>query len=242
MLYSTSPTPGISTTLQTTSTRVTPVSYLSGQNMSLACLVCHSVESPSHSFRSYSVSSSDNEGRCSAIATCITRKLSLPPPRANSSFASSSKVTPQPSSPSNDDMTGPPRLVRSCAVRRDLVRDWNFDGFVMELKLAFPLEEFAFVTILGKLNVKSCSYFFSNGPPLLPFSSSSSSSSCFGQLPTAVVSCMMSIHGSFQLIPLVGSSRLPERSCQLVIDCNFTSVSGLQFPSHFGWRDVTNYQ
>ncbi|KAJ6975653.1 hypothetical protein NC653_031472 [Populus alba x Populus x berolinensis] len=100
MLYSTSPTPGISTTLQTTSTRVTPVSYLS-------------VESPSHSFRSYSVSSSDNEGRCSAIATCITRKLSLPPPRANSSFASSSKVTPQPSSPSNDDMTGPPRLLSS---------------------------------------------------------------------------------------------------------------------------------
>ncbi|KAJ6877960.1 hypothetical protein NC651_030641 [Populus alba x Populus x berolinensis] len=202
MLYSTSPTPGISTTLQTTSTRVTPVSYLS-------------VESPSHSFRSYSVSSSDNEGRCSAIANCITRKLSLPPPRANSTFASSSKVTPQPSSP---------------------------------IKLAFPLAEFAFVTILGKLNVKSCSYFFSNGPPLLvlifPFSSSSSSSSssCFGHLPTAVVSCMMSIHGSFQLIPLVGSSRLPERSCQLVIGSNFTSVSGLQFPSHFGRQDVTHYQ
>jgi len=109
-----------------------PWSENSGQNMSLACLVCHSVESPSHSFRSYSVSSSDNEGRCSAIANCITRKLSLPPPRANSSFASSSKVTPQPSSPGNDDMTGPPRLVRSRAVRRDLVRDWNFDGFVME--------------------------------------------------------------------------------------------------------------
>jgi hypothetical protein len=35
------------------------------------------------------------------------------------------------------------------------------------VKLAFPLEEFAFVTILGKLNVKSSSYFFSNGPPLL---------------------------------------------------------------------------
>ncbi|CAK7323605.1 unnamed protein product [Dovyalis caffra] len=104
----------------------------SGQNMSLACLACHSVESPSHSFRSYSVSSSDNEGRCSAIANCITRKLSLPPPRTNSSFASSSKVTPQPANPSDDDMTGPPRLVRSRAVRRDLVRDWNFDGVVME--------------------------------------------------------------------------------------------------------------
>ncbi|KAJ6859155.1 hypothetical protein NC652_041448 [Populus alba x Populus x berolinensis] len=93
----------------------------SGQNMSLACLACHSVESPSRSFRSYSVSSSDNEGRCTAIANCITRKLSHPPPRANSSFASSSsKVTPQPLNPSNDSMTGPPRLVRSRAVRRDL--------------------------------------------------------------------------------------------------------------------------
>ncbi|KAG6737911.1 hypothetical protein POTOM_059442 [Populus tomentosa] len=89
--------------------------------MSLACLACHSVESPSRSFRSYSVSSSDNEGRCTAIASCITRKLSHPPPRANSSFASSSsKVTPQPLNPSNDSMTGPPRLVRSRAVRRDL--------------------------------------------------------------------------------------------------------------------------
>ncbi|KAJ6744852.1 PYRD [Salix purpurea] len=101
--------------------------------MSLACLACRSVESPSHSFRSYSVSSSDNEGRCSAIANCITRKLSHPPPRANSSFASSSsKVTPQPTNPGNDNMTGPPRLVRSRAVRRDLVRDWNFEGVVTE--------------------------------------------------------------------------------------------------------------
>ena len=40
---------------------------------------------------------------------------------------------------------------------------------------------------------------------------------------------------------LVGSSRLPE-SCQLVIDSNFTSVSGFQFPSHFGRQDVTHYQ
>ncbi|KAJ6744854.1 PYRD [Salix purpurea] len=103
------------------------------KNMSLACLACRSVESPSHSFRSYSVSSSDNEGRCSAIANCITRKLSHPPPRANSSFASSSsKVTPQPTNPGNDNMTGPPRLVRSRAVRRDLVRDWNFEGVVTE--------------------------------------------------------------------------------------------------------------
>ncbi|KAJ7973963.1 PyrD [Quillaja saponaria] len=100
--------------------------------MSLACLVCHSVESPSHSFRSYSVSSSENEGRCSAIANCLTRKSSLPLPTTNSFVGSSSKVTPQPTTPSNSGMPGPPRLVRSRAVRRDLVRDWNFDETVME--------------------------------------------------------------------------------------------------------------
>ncbi|KAL3504034.1 hypothetical protein ACH5RR_033875 [Cinchona calisaya] len=98
--------------------------------MSLACLVCQSVESPSQSFRSYSVSSSDNDGRCSAIANCLTRKTMLSHPRANNSVASS-KVTPQPTIPSNV-ATGPPRLVRSHAVRRDLVRDWNFDEVVLE--------------------------------------------------------------------------------------------------------------
>uniref|UniRef100_A0A5B7C4A0 Uncharacterized protein n=1 Tax=Davidia involucrata TaxID=16924 RepID=A0A5B7C4A0_DAVIN len=99
--------------------------------MSLACLVCHRVESPSHSFRSYSVSSSDNEGRCSAIANCLTRKAFLTHRTANTSIASSSKVTPQPTI-SNNGVTGAPRLVRSRAVRRDLVRDWNFDEVVME--------------------------------------------------------------------------------------------------------------
>ncbi|XP_044474687.1 uncharacterized protein LOC123202709 [Mangifera indica] len=94
--------------------------------MSLACLVCHSVESPSHSFRSYSVSSSDNEGRCSAIANCIARKA-LPAPRSASSVGSTSKVTPQPCIQGSMEMEGAPRLVRSRAVRRDLVRDWNFD-------------------------------------------------------------------------------------------------------------------
>ncbi|KAK3230348.1 hypothetical protein Dsin_002229 [Dipteronia sinensis] len=99
--------------------------------MSLACLVCHSVESPNHSFRSYSLSSSD-EGTCSTIANCLTRRSSLPAPRSNSSMASTSKVTPQPSIlPSSIGMDGPPRLVRSRAVRRDLVRDWNFEEVVV---------------------------------------------------------------------------------------------------------------
>lgn len=110
--------------------------------MSLACLVCHGVESPSQSFRSYSVSSSENEGRCSAIANCLTRKMPIVHPRANTTnFTSSSKVTPQPTTlPSTvvaaaaaaAAATGPPRLVRSRAVRRDLVRDWNFDEALLE--------------------------------------------------------------------------------------------------------------
>ncbi|KAL2231928.1 uncharacterized protein LOC105176324 [Sesamum indicum] len=98
--------------------------------MSLACLVCHGVESPSHSFRSYSVSSSDNEGRCSAIANCLTRKTSLPHSRPNPGITSS-KVMPQPNIPTAG-VTGAPRLVRSRAVRRDIVRDWNFDEVLLE--------------------------------------------------------------------------------------------------------------
>jgi len=40
--------------------------------------------------------------------------------------------------------------------------------FVMDaVKLTFPLDEFAFVTILGKSNAKSCSYFFSFDLPLV---------------------------------------------------------------------------
>lgn len=100
--------------------------------MSLACLVCHGVESPSHSFRSYSVSSSDNDGRCSAMAGCLSGKLSVPPPRGNQ-VMSSSKVTPQPDVSNNVDIPGTPRLVRSRAVRRDQVRDWNFDEIELDL-------------------------------------------------------------------------------------------------------------
>ncbi|XP_052202890.1 uncharacterized protein LOC127808403 [Diospyros lotus] len=98
--------------------------------MSLACLVCQSVESPSHSFRSYSISSSDNEGRCLAMKNCLVRKVSLAHPTAQTNIASSSKVTPQPSVPNG--AAGTPRLVRSRAVRRDLVINWNFDEVLME--------------------------------------------------------------------------------------------------------------
>ncbi|KAJ0256352.1 hypothetical protein HA466_0093220 [Hirschfeldia incana] len=95
--------------------------------MSFACLVCHSVESPSHSFRSYSVSSSDNEGRCSVIASCLTRNSLIQAARSNTFPASSSKVTPQPNIQAGDLMIttqgASPRLVRSRAGRRD----WNFN-------------------------------------------------------------------------------------------------------------------
>ncbi|XP_047342718.1 uncharacterized protein LOC124946191 [Impatiens glandulifera] len=103
--------------------------------MSLGCLVCHHrVESPSHSFRSYSVSSSENDnGRCLAITNCLVKKITLQNPNANTTTtastifpSSSSKVTPQPSV-----VTGTPRLVRSRAVRRDIVRDWNFGDEVV---------------------------------------------------------------------------------------------------------------
>ncbi|KZV33065.1 hypothetical protein F511_03331 [Dorcoceras hygrometricum] len=99
--------------------------------MSLACIVCHGVESPSRSFRSYSVSSADNEGRCYMISNCLTRGALLPHPRANPSITSS-KVMPQPSVPSGTEVAGAPRLVRSHAIRRDLFRDWNFDAPVVD--------------------------------------------------------------------------------------------------------------
>ncbi|XP_022976952.1 uncharacterized protein LOC111477165 [Cucurbita maxima] len=101
--------------------------------MSLACLVCNSVDSPSHSLRSYSVSSSDNEGRCSAIANCLIWRPSFPPTHHHHhpSYVASAKVTPQPTISNSNVMDGTPRLVRSRAVRRDLVQDWNFDEVVV---------------------------------------------------------------------------------------------------------------
>ncbi|OVA14975.1 hypothetical protein BVC80_65g21 [Macleaya cordata] len=99
--------------------------------MSLACLACHNVASPSHSFRSYSVSSSENEGRCSRIVICLAKKASVPQETVNTAITSS-KVTPQSIMTNSQGLTGSPRLVRSRAVSRDLVRDWNFDEIVTE--------------------------------------------------------------------------------------------------------------
>ncbi|CAL9081793.1 uncharacterized protein LOC135644332 isoform X1 [Musa acuminata AAA Group] len=97
--------------------------------MSLACLVCHSMDSPSRSFRSYSVSSSEDEGRCAAV-TCLIRKVTVATGTANA--ISTSKVTPFPLMATGQGMAGTPRLLRSRAVSRDLVRDWNFDQLHVE--------------------------------------------------------------------------------------------------------------
>ncbi|KAF8405777.1 hypothetical protein HHK36_007855 [Tetracentron sinense] len=79
------------------------------------------------------VSSVTDEVKCFAAEMSIVdtgagrlQKASLPP-EAENTVITSSKVTPQPIM-----ATGTPRLVRSRAVRRDLVRNWNFDEVVME--------------------------------------------------------------------------------------------------------------
>ncbi|CAI9755928.1 unnamed protein product [Fraxinus pennsylvanica] len=70
------------------------------------------------------------EGQYEFGLSCMPWKTSFPHPRANPRITPS-KVMPQPSVPSNV-VAGAPRLVRSCAVRRDLVRDWNFDEVMLE--------------------------------------------------------------------------------------------------------------
>ncbi|XP_042507835.1 uncharacterized protein LOC122083949 [Macadamia integrifolia] len=100
--------------------------------MSLACLVCESVESPSQSFRIYSVSSSDNEGRCSIIINCLNKKAYLGP-ETPSSEITSAKVTPYPILANTQGVAGTPRLVRRHAIRRDLMSDWNFEELAVEV-------------------------------------------------------------------------------------------------------------
>ncbi|WOK94566.1 hypothetical protein Cni_G03270 [Canna indica] len=99
--------------------------------MSLACLVCHSMDSPSHSFRSYSISSSDDEGRCAIAIACLGRKVTLAS-TATTNAISTAKVTPLPIMASGHATTGAPRLLRSRAVSRELVRNWNFDQVYVE--------------------------------------------------------------------------------------------------------------
>ncbi|CAL4908364.1 unnamed protein product [Urochloa decumbens] len=94
--------------------------------MSLACLVCHGMNSPSHSLRSYSVSSSEEESRCGAAVACLARRVT---PAGTS--VGTSKVTPFPPMVTGQGTESAPRLQRSRAVSRDLVRDWNFDEVIL---------------------------------------------------------------------------------------------------------------
>ncbi|TKW27109.1 hypothetical protein SEVIR_3G236700v4 [Setaria viridis] len=96
--------------------------------MSLACLVCHGMNSPSHSLRSYSVSSSEEESRCGAAVACLARRVT---PAGTSTSVGTSKVTPFPPMVTGQGTEGTPRLQRSRAVSRDLVRDWNFDEVIL---------------------------------------------------------------------------------------------------------------
>ncbi|CAN6328137.1 unnamed protein product, partial [Urochloa humidicola] len=95
--------------------------------MSLACLVCHGMNSPSHSLRSYSVSSSEEESRCGAAVACLARRVTP----AGTSSVGTSKVTPFPPMVTGQGTESAPRLQRSRAVSRDLVRDWNFDEVIL---------------------------------------------------------------------------------------------------------------
>ncbi|XP_073105913.1 uncharacterized protein [Elaeis guineensis] len=97
--------------------------------MSLACLVCHSGGSPSQSFRSHSISSSEGEGRCSAVVSCLTQKVTIATGHGDNT--ATSKVAPFPVMASGQGMAQTPRLERSRAVTRDLVRDWNFDEILV---------------------------------------------------------------------------------------------------------------
>ncbi|XP_020593535.1 uncharacterized protein LOC110033781 [Phalaenopsis equestris] len=92
--------------------------------MSLGCIACHSIDSPTHSFQSYSASSSDNEGRCTAMLSCLTRTAA--------NLLGNAKIAPLSSISNAQGMAGAPRLVRSCAVTRDHVRDWSFDELLLE--------------------------------------------------------------------------------------------------------------
>ncbi|KAJ8470343.1 hypothetical protein OPV22_024686 [Ensete ventricosum] len=94
--------------------------------MSLSCLVCHNMDSRSRSFRSYSVSSSEDEGRCSAVVTCLTRKVAIAT-AGTANAISTAKVTPFPMMASGQGMTGTPRLLRSRATKSLTAGDPDLD-------------------------------------------------------------------------------------------------------------------
>lgn len=97
--------------------------------MSLACLVGHSRGGPSQSFISHSVSSSEGEGQCSAVVSCLTHKISIATGHGHNT--ATSKVAPFPVMATGQGTAETPHLRRSRAVTRDLVRNWNFDDILV---------------------------------------------------------------------------------------------------------------
>lgn len=95
--------------------------------MSLTCLACRTIGSPSPSFRSYSVSSSSSEddGQCAALIACLARRVTVAATGTGNAI-STSKVAPLPMVVSGQGLAGAPRLQRSRAMSRDRVRNWNF--------------------------------------------------------------------------------------------------------------------
>ena len=58
---------------------------------------------------------------------CLARRVTP----AGTSSVGTSKVTPFPPMVTGQSAEGTPRLQRSRAVSRDLVRDWNFDEVIL---------------------------------------------------------------------------------------------------------------
>ncbi|KAL0927073.1 hypothetical protein M5K25_001229 [Dendrobium thyrsiflorum] len=95
-----------------------------GERRNFSLLESEILRSRTNSLRSYSASSSDNDGRCAAMVSCLRLKTNNP---TTASKITTAKVTPI----SNiTNATDTPRLVRSHAVTRDFVRDWNFDQYL----------------------------------------------------------------------------------------------------------------
>nr|ABK22057.1 unknown [Picea sitchensis] len=94
--------------------------------MSLACLTCQVVQRTDSDLRSYSFNS-QQEQRCGAVVGCWSTKNPRQPPLEEVS----ARVVPVLSNSNSNNNQGPvsPRLTRCHAVRRDILRDWNFEEF-----------------------------------------------------------------------------------------------------------------
>ncbi|GLJ48942.1 hypothetical protein SUGI_1032640 [Cryptomeria japonica] len=96
--------------------------------MSLACLTCQVVQRTQSDLRSYSFSSQEEQQRCGTVAGCWSKKNSQQPSVEVNTVRA--RVVPVPSHSTVNEGPVSPRLTRCHAVRRDILRDWNFEEFV----------------------------------------------------------------------------------------------------------------